>query len=206
MTRWYRPHAGPVLIVAPHPDDEVVGCGGLMRTCAFTRVDVHVAYLTSCGEQRRREAHMFGCNEGSVAPGAALVRAFEELLSRVDPARLFVPSIADVHPDHRGALLTVACALENGAGRPGAVLEYEGLCPHRDANVFLDITSVAQDKFAALAEFRSQDALYRITDLVRHLNAYRARTTLRRRAEYAEAYAVSSAAGFVERVRMERAS
>lgn len=41
-------HAGDrLLIVAPHPDDEVLGCGGLIATAAAQGVPVRVVYLTS---------------------------------------------------------------------------------------------------------------------------------------------------------------
>ena len=36
-----------LLIVAPHPDDEVLGCGGLMATAAAQGIPVRVVYLTS---------------------------------------------------------------------------------------------------------------------------------------------------------------
>jgi LmbE family N-acetylglucosaminyl deacetylase len=36
-----------LLIVAPHPDDEVLGCGGLIATAAAQGVPVRVVYLTS---------------------------------------------------------------------------------------------------------------------------------------------------------------
>jgi LmbE family N-acetylglucosaminyl deacetylase len=38
-----------LLIVAPHPDDEVLGCGGLMATAAAQGIPVRVVYLT-CGD------------------------------------------------------------------------------------------------------------------------------------------------------------
>ncbi|MCS7190725.1 MAG: PIG-L family deacetylase, partial [Fimbriimonadales bacterium] len=36
-----------LLIIAPHPDDEVLGCGGLMATAAALGIPVKVVYLTS---------------------------------------------------------------------------------------------------------------------------------------------------------------
>lgn len=37
---------GPILILAPHPDDEVLGCGGLIAMAVARGVDVHILYLT----------------------------------------------------------------------------------------------------------------------------------------------------------------
>jgi LmbE family N-acetylglucosaminyl deacetylase len=42
------------LIIAPHPDDEVLGCGGTIAVLTSAGHEVHVAYLTS-GEQGSAE-------------------------------------------------------------------------------------------------------------------------------------------------------
>jgi LmbE family N-acetylglucosaminyl deacetylase len=36
----------PILVIAPHPDDEVLGCGGLLAACAAAGIRTHVAFLT----------------------------------------------------------------------------------------------------------------------------------------------------------------
>ena len=40
----------PVLILSPHPDDEVFGCGGLIKRCLSQNITIHVAMLTGGGE------------------------------------------------------------------------------------------------------------------------------------------------------------
>src|SRR5690242_4645032 len=37
---------GPVLVLAPHPDDESLGCGGLIAACCARGQDVYVVILT----------------------------------------------------------------------------------------------------------------------------------------------------------------
>ncbi len=39
-------HGKPILVIAPHPDDEVLGCGGLLAACAAAGIKAHVAFLT----------------------------------------------------------------------------------------------------------------------------------------------------------------
>ena len=41
-----RIESRPLLVLAPHPDDEAIGCGGLIAACAAAGVPVFVHYLT----------------------------------------------------------------------------------------------------------------------------------------------------------------
>jgi LmbE family N-acetylglucosaminyl deacetylase len=67
----YTPR-GPVVIIAPHPDDETLGCGGLIALLTCQGASVHVVFLTdgeashvghpdvtpaTVGRMRRDEAH-----------------------------------------------------------------------------------------------------------------------------------------------------
>ena len=49
------PEAGPVLIVAPHPMDEVLGCGGCMALLSDAGHDTHTLVLFGSGEGRHAE-------------------------------------------------------------------------------------------------------------------------------------------------------
>ncbi len=51
-SRVYAPR-GPVVIIAPHPDDETLGCGGVIALLARQGVPVHTVFLTD-GEASRR--------------------------------------------------------------------------------------------------------------------------------------------------------
>src|SRR5262245_14214381 len=50
--------SSPVLVVAAHPDDEVLGCGGTIARLAREGTDVHIAILgegeTSRGDKREQ--------------------------------------------------------------------------------------------------------------------------------------------------------
>ncbi|MDA8020004.1 MAG: glycosyltransferase [Thermoanaerobaculia bacterium] len=129
--------AQQVLVVAPHYDDEVLGCGGLLAELVSGGVPVHVLFLTDgrgtaaeSGEEpedhterRRREAD-HACAELGVSssdlllPDGALLQHQDELvdglraaLLDVGPDLLLLPSPLEVSSDHRAAFAAAHCLL-----------------------------------------------------------------------------------------------
>jgi LmbE family N-acetylglucosaminyl deacetylase len=51
---------GPVLILAPHPDDDVLGCGGLIASCAGASIPVRITYLTDGRRSHLGSSHWPG--------------------------------------------------------------------------------------------------------------------------------------------------
>lgn len=118
-----------VLVAAPHPDDEVLGCGGSVAHHVAAGRQVFVVYLTSgerggpggeLGPLREREAaaamdvlgvpagnlSFLRIPDGRIDPGALdQVGAVTEVLRRICPALLYLPHPADASFDHRAAFL-----------------------------------------------------------------------------------------------------
>lgn len=117
-------HLGKTLIVAPHPDDEVLGCGGTMARLADSGQEVHVAVVTkgyepafpaAMVEQVRAElarAHeILGVTQChfldlpaaalDTLAGAELNAAIGGLVQRLAPDTLFLPFLGDIHRDHQ---------------------------------------------------------------------------------------------------------
>lgn len=115
------------LVLAPHPDDDCFGCGGVMRQIANSG-EVTVAYLCdgaggvkldtqkyddSLIELRKKEAKVsgeilsvkeqvfFGYRDGRLASAQAAIKAVSDLIGRTKPDIILVPSFLDNHPDHR---------------------------------------------------------------------------------------------------------
>ena len=113
-----------VLVVAPHPDDEVLGVGGTILRHLAEGDEVHVMICTR-GEESRfgleqvervqaeaRAVHEFLSLTGShfldlpaarldTLPGSDLNEAIRNVLSEVKPDVLYVPHVGDVHRDHQ---------------------------------------------------------------------------------------------------------
>jgi LmbE family N-acetylglucosaminyl deacetylase len=173
-----------VLVIAPHPDDETMGCGGAIARHAGAGDRVRVLVATDGGtsraegrgpeEMRRlREAEVvramrwlgrvdlvqLGLPEGRWDPGD-LQRTLEALLQRDPTALIYAPSCVDFHPEHVKVARVLAGTLRSlrGAARP-TVRVYEVQVPLTPvlANVAVEIGGhAAAMKARALSEYRTQ--------------------------------------------------
>ncbi|WP_322890647.1 MULTISPECIES: PIG-L deacetylase family protein [unclassified Yoonia] len=123
----------PVLVLAPHPDDEVLGCGALLADCWREGIPAHVACLTDGAASHPRSTEdvaairakeladaitiLGGDPEANLTclgyPDAALhhvpldtvVSRLDVLIGKTDARILFAPSPLDPHCDHVTAAL-----------------------------------------------------------------------------------------------------
>ena len=122
-----------VLVLAPHFDDELLGCGGLLRRLQQAGTEIEVAFLTDSGGgveaargdadasatpppgARRSEAEAvaslagwrwrcLGLPDGGLAPRLGeLADRIADLLREVRPDLLLVPGPLEATPDHRAS-------------------------------------------------------------------------------------------------------
>jgi LmbE family N-acetylglucosaminyl deacetylase len=139
-----------LLVVAPHADDETLGCGGLLLREASAGHELHWLLLTSMSTEagwpedrvalRTREieavhaAYGFASrSELGYAPAtldtvsqAELVGRIGEVIGRVAAEDVYVPWRGDTHSDHR-VTFDASCAAAKGFRQPSVrrVLAYE---------------------------------------------------------------------------------
>jgi LmbE family N-acetylglucosaminyl deacetylase len=112
------------LVVAPHMDDEVLGCGGTIARLADAGSEVHVAVVTTGRPPRFEAAAEEDCRKEAIAahgilgvhrthfldlpaaeldmvPHAELNQALGEIVGAVAPDMLLLPFNGDVHLDHQ---------------------------------------------------------------------------------------------------------
>jgi LmbE family N-acetylglucosaminyl deacetylase/glycosyltransferase involved in cell wall biosynthesis len=205
-----------LLVLAPHPDDEVIGCGGVVFQHLRDGRQVRVVVATDGVEaaptddreayRARREEETRKALPATIDflrfPDRALDAHAEELegrlrdvLAEVRPDLILAPSAIEIHPDHL-ALSRAFCAVIQRDGSLFADLAvarvafYEVGQPLRP-NVLVDITDVAAAKYDAIAAHASQTEIRDYVSFARGLNAYRA-MTLAPSVRFAEAYWVTS--------------
>ncbi|MFC3215858.1 MULTISPECIES: PIG-L deacetylase family protein [Novosphingobium] len=144
-------HFGRVLVIAPHPDDEILGCGGTMARLTGAGHEVHVAIVTLGREpafpaegvarvqdEARRAHALIGVHATHRLdlPAAALdtVAAAElngaliNLVNDVNPDTLLIPFLGDVHQDHQLTFLaSMVAARPRSPKAPARILAYETL-------------------------------------------------------------------------------
>ncbi len=197
-----------LLVLAPHPDDEAIGCGGVVALHRRGGRTVRIVVLTDGAEggdaplreeESRRgvarlgdaDLHFLGFADRALDDEAA-PRIREHLLD-FRPDLILVPSPIEIHPDHF-AVARLFCELIQRDETLFADLAvarvafYEVGQPLRP-NAIVDISEVAETKYAAIAEHASQAAVRDYAGYARGLNAYRA-MTLPAGAQFAEAYYV----------------
>ena len=197
-----------LLVLAPHPDDEVIGCGGLVAQHLRERRAVRIVIATDGAEggdtavreeESRRGVARLGDAEVEFLRfpdrnlGADVRPGIREQLLAFHPDLILVPAPGEIHPDH-SALARAFIDVVQGDETLFAELAvarvafYEVSQPLRP-NAIVDISDVAELKYAAIAEHASQLAVRDYVSYARGLNAYRA-MTLPPGTKYAEAYFV----------------
>ena len=205
--------ARSVLVLAPHADDEVFGCGGALALHVRAGVPVRVVVLTDgaaggmgdaleTSRLRAEESLAAARVIGYAAPefwhlpdrglgyGEALVERIAEAIRNSRADLVYAPSVREMHPDH---LITALASLE-AVRRVGGELRlamYEIGVP-LPPTTLVDITGVRAIKAEAGRAFASQLARQDYDQQIAALNRFRS-YTLPRQVEAAEAYWVVAA-------------
>lgn len=142
---------GKTLVIAPHPDDEILGCGGTIARLTDAGVTVVVAIMTKGTQpafaaelvqqvaQEAIAAHaVVGTSELrhldlvaaalDMMPATQLNACFAQLLGEVQPETLFVPFVGDIHLDHQMSFLgAMVAARPRSRAAPKRIYAYETL-------------------------------------------------------------------------------
>ncbi|SDD38146.1 N-acetylglucosaminyl deacetylase, LmbE family [Paracoccus isoporae] len=142
---------GPVLVIAPHPDDEVLGVGGTMARLSDAGAELHVAIVTTGRAPRfaseqvaavRAEAkaahdalgvtetHYLDCPAAELGEYAhtELNAAISAVVGNVAPRTIFAPHPGDIHLDHQLSFLSALVASRpHQQAYPTQIFAYETL-------------------------------------------------------------------------------
>ncbi len=180
------PESGRVLVLAPHIDDDVIGCGGTLARHAESGDEVAALYFADCTDERIKEAQaaarvigigkleFLDCTSKSKnldrQKGAG--QKLKKLLDEYRPHTVYLPSLFDRHNDHL-ALNHILANLYRENRYGFTVCAYEVWTP-LVPNLVMDISSTFEKKTRALSEYKSQLGANNWVDAAAALNRYRA--------------------------------
>lgn len=188
--------AKETLILAPHPDDEALGCSGTIMLLNKAGASSTVVFLTEgerlygkpdhiVGEERRQEGYrasvMLGCKkalflgfpDGEVNSYAERIyRMLYEIIERKKPDTIFSPSPIDYHQDH---IATAKIALRLLSSLHSFKLAFYEVYETLRFNQLIDISEFIHDKERIIMNYKR--SLYDKPELYVHaslgLNAQR---------------------------------
>ncbi|TRZ50666.1 methyltransferase domain-containing protein [bacterium] len=218
-----------VLVISPHPDDEIIGCGGTLIKMIKGGVKVVVLQVTDGSTAsaliaspesvrktaRLEEARVVAENLGlaelilwgesctNLECNSRNVQRLVEILGRLNPKAIFVPFINDWHPDHILANKMLYEALRISAANLAEVniFSYEvwSLVP---ANLYCIIDEQFDEKAKMLMKYRIGMKAFDYVHFCESLNAYHAYTLIKKRG-FLEVYFNLNAKAYMELIEKE---
>jgi LmbE family N-acetylglucosaminyl deacetylase len=187
-----------VLVIAPHPDDESIGCGGTICLHADRGDRVAAVFLTS-GEKgltdvSKEDARRIREKEAEDAAGILGIssvtflrrpdkhleqdalqaaEALKPILDREKPEVIYLPHERDFHQDHRASASIVETALRASENPTPSLRSYEVLTPLTEYDHAEDISPVMRRKLKAVCAHRSQVRQFRYDRATLAMNRFR---------------------------------
>ena len=200
-----------VLVLAPHPDDETIGCGGSLALHAAASDPVRVVILTNGAKgdvfgrfdrddyiaMRQQETRaacaclgisdvtFWSYEDRELANAGTVVSDMVALISTYHPELIYAPSPLEFHPDHRAAAVFIQAAVK--LCRTNADLLFYEVGRPMQVDILVDITRVLDQKIQALHQYRSQLEERPYDDVALALNRFRS-LTLPKEVTHAEGF------------------
>lgn len=218
LTHVDKPEGSNVLVLAPHPGDDVLGCGGTIILHRQYGHEVNILYLTN-GEKgvpgtnqnkafeiRKQEAiqaskilmveesnlHFLHMPDGDLINHSGSNYEFRHILEKTNPDVIYLPSFVEKHRD----LYATNVLLKNNLIQSCEIGAYEIWTPHTP-NRLVNISPVVEDKRAAMREHGSQLHELDYLEASIGLNRYRA-GMYSVGIQYAEAFIMSKSEEYFE--------
>ncbi len=191
------PMVSTVMVFAPHPDDDVLGCGGAIIKHVAYGAQVTVVYMTSGEtnpgdkkpqriarlreEEARRAAAKLGVHDlvflrepdSKLRVTSKTIGKVKQLLNDYQPDLVYIPHKKDEHSDHKATYDIVVEGVKKLRGLNPVVLGYEVWSPMLAITHVAEISDEIQVKLDALSEHKTQIADMDFVAAVHALNRYR---------------------------------
>lgn len=196
----YNPGKEKILVLAPHPDDEVLGCGGTILRHAQAGSEIFCLYLNKA-EQSRSIMHIknidkrvqiktaetktavhklnirhfdFIYKSNKKIPDSHIKRKIENIVSRYKPQLIYLPWYGEIHPEHRimGIYLR-QIEITMNLLKETYIHAYEVGVPIPYPDIYVDISTEMEDKINILKSYETAVNHIDYAKTVEGLNSYR---------------------------------
>ena len=188
------------VVLAPHPDDETIGCGGIISKYNSDDMDITSVLFTYKEEDRRGEEFVsamrtLNCKykfikleDGKLEEQKELLKAIiQQLIDELCPDIIFTPYLLDMNSDHKAVSRSLS---EVTYSKRTLIAMYEVWTPILYPNYYIDISEHNEIKCVAMQCYGSQEKLYHLENKARNLNGLRAELVMRKNVTYMEAFKV----------------
>jgi LmbE family N-acetylglucosaminyl deacetylase len=197
------PPSGKVLVLAPHPDDDIFGCGGALAKHVDQGDEIQIVYLCDgrsgtkratteivreeLKKTRRAEAtaaaeilgipaadlSFWGYRDGHLIANKTTTKALTQVIADFVPRTIYVPHPSDSHPDHEATATVLFKTLQAIGADLPSEIWSYEIWQPTFANRLLDISATLAQKEAAITAHASQLKCRPYADAILGLNAYR---------------------------------
>jgi len=215
-----KPEGKKILVLSPHFDDDVIGCGGTLYKHILSGDEVTVIYFTDGREgdpdnpdkdlveavrkeEARKATGILGIKnlifldepETQLKANRKLLRTLADMFNKLRPDLVYLPSFVENHIDHL-ELNRIFFRLVRLLNMKFNVCAYEAWTPILP-NIIVDIGSVIGKKEQALKEYKSQIRQVDYVSVTLALNRCRSVTNLQGRS-YAEAFFFTTCKEYID--------
>ncbi|MFN3533131.1 MAG: PIG-L deacetylase family protein [Candidatus Brocadia sp.] len=183
-----------VLVLSPHPDDDVIGCGGTLCRYHLMGAEIAVVYMTDGRkgndrymedelvrirqEEAKRASRILGIDklifldnrDSELSLSSKTITELSAILYDYKPEAVFIPFFMDNHPDHIATSQIFFSAAKSLTS--SMCYSYGIWTPLPTSNIVSDITKYLEKKTLAINEHKSQLELIDLTEAARGLSRY----------------------------------
>lgn len=171
-----------VLVIAPHQDDEAIGCAGTVIKHTRTGGEAEILFCTKDTEERMKEAeaaiaimgirkaHYLQYGIRSLNGNAKFEQNLGNILRKVKPDVVFLPFWFDNHQDHRAVSMALI-NIKKKIRLNFMVYAYPVWSP-LNPNCLVDISDVWEQKKMAIECYKTQTVSRNYVKIAKGLNSY----------------------------------
>jgi LmbE family N-acetylglucosaminyl deacetylase len=199
-----------ILVIAPHPDDETLGCGGLLLQAAKKKCNIHILSLSSgaTNDAETREAELrksandlgvsniifLRLSDGFVGNEITGKNILNDIFIKNKPDIILIPFILDNHEDHKNANKLLIELKNHEELEIWCYQVYSNII----SNAYCDITDVSDIKYKILENYSSQLKYFDYINWNKGLNAWNSRLSFKKNEKYLESYFIIPAKEYIQ--------